>query len=357
VSILDAYILRKIMKPLLFVFLAFVSIFVLVDLFDHAHTFIDNNVKPEIVIKYYLYYMPMIVVLTAPVAMLLATLLSLGGLSRKNEVMAMKGSGVSLYRIAAPILLLAVAVSVGSLVVGEIYLPPATRARLQIKEDYLQRRARQSVRTDVIYVRPDGAMLFARRFNVKTRVLDDVTVEEFDRDLNPTRRIDAVTARWEGRRWLFEDGRIREFSEAGERATAFATFELPYDEPTPEDLETRKLQPEEMGYRDLRAYVMKLQASGNDARRLAVQLQLKTAFPFVTLIMTLIGAPLAAGARRSGFALAFTAALAISFIYYGLINVGTVLGTQGVLPAPLAAWIANIAFAGVGFWLLVKAPK
>ena len=106
-----------------------------------------------------------------------------------------------------------------------------------------------------------------------------------------------------------------------------------------------------------RAYIARLAASGSDPGDLAVQLQLKIAFPFITLIMTMIGAPLAAGARRTGFALSFAAALAISFLYYGLLQVGQVLGRQGMLPPTLGAWIGNIVFAGIGIWLMLRAPK
>ena len=356
-TILDSYMLKRIGKPLALVLIAFVGIFILIDLFDHASKFIDNKVGPDIVLLYYLYYMPWIVVLTAPVAMLLASLLAIGRLSRRSEIMAMKGGGLSLYRILAPVLLLAVALSFASLFVGEVVMPPATRRRLEIKETHLTRRADRAVRTDVIYIRPDGVMLLARRFNVGRQTLDEVTVEEFDDQSNPTTRIDAERGRWENGHWVLEKGRVRRFTPDGEEAYPFETYDLPYTEPSPDDLRTRRLEPEEMGYADLRNYVKKLRASGNNPRDLDVQLQLKISFPFVTLIMTLIGAPLAAATRRTGFALSFTAALAVSFVYFGLIQVGDVLGSQGLLPPVLAAWVGNIVFAGIGIWLLIRAPK
>lgn len=356
-SILDAYLLRKTLKPLALVFAAFVGIFVLVDLFDHAHTFIDNSVQIGTVLLYYLHYMPLIVVLTMPVAMLLATLLSLGGLARRREVMAMKGCGVSLHRMLAPHFLLALLLSLASMVLAETVLPPATSRRLEIEEQHIKKRPDQVTRNNVIYVRPDGAVFLARHLNTRRGSVEGVTVEEFDQDLKPVLRIDAESAKWDGGRWVLENGIIREFSDGSEATRTFDRYELPYTEPSPADLKSRKLQPEEMGYRALRAYIQRLVASGSDPGDLAVQLQLKIAFPFVTLIMTMIGAPIAAGARRTGFALSFTAALAISFLYYGLLQVGRVLGDQEVLSPALSAWTANIVFAGVGVWLMIKAPK
>ena len=139
--------------------------------------------------------------------------------------------------------------------------------------------------------------------------------------------------------------------------TNFDRLESEYSEPLPSELDVRKLEPDEMAYRELRSYIIRLRASGNDPRNLAVQLRLKTAFPFVIIIMTLLGGTLAAGARRSGFALSFAAAITISFFYYGVLQVGQVLGRQSMLVPWLAAWISNIIFIGVGALLMARAPK
>jgi lipopolysaccharide export system permease protein len=356
-TILDAYVVRKLVKPFAIVLCLFVGIFVLVDLFDNAHSFIDNNVPVGVVLQYYVYYLPLIVVLTSPIAMLLATLLAVGALSRKNELMALKGSGVSLYRILAPVIATAVLVSALNVVIGELLLPPATRHRLLIKETSINRRASDIMTSDPIYVTTSGTMFLARRLNSRTRTLEQVTVEEFDEENSPTTRIDAETAVWEDGSWVFYDGSLRRFTATGEEVTAFERLAPGYTEPLPNQLDVRKLEPDEMAYRELRQYITRLRASGNNPRKLSVQLQQKIAFPFVTIIMTLLGGTLAAGARRSGFALSFAAALTVSFFYYGLLQVGQVLGRQGILEPWLAAWISNFVFVGVGAALLAKAPK
>jgi len=355
--ILDAYILARVLRPLGLVFAAFVGIFILVDLFDHAHTFIDNRVALTVVAAYYAYYMPLIVVLTAPVAMLLATLLAVGRLSQKNEIMAMKGSGLSLYRVLAPPLMLSLLVSLASIAVAETVLPPSTRQRLRIEEEHIKKKPDRVVRTDVIHLSPDGSILLARRFDTRRMLLEGVTIERFGRNLAPTERIDAASARWSGDHWILEDGQRRSFTGGAESSTSFKTYELPLTEPSPDDLRSRRLDPEEMSFRQLKRYIARLRAGGNDPGDLGVHLHLKIALPFATFIMTLIGAPLAAGARRTGFALSFTAALAISFLYYGLMQVGRVLGQQRIVAPPLAAWLANMAFAAVGVWLFARAPK
>ena len=356
--ILHTYILFRVLKPLILVFASFVVIYVLVDLFDHAHTFIDNRVPLRIILLYYFYSTPLIFVLTAPVAVLLATLLSVGGMARSNEVMAMKGAGLSLRRILFPVLGLALMISLATMVMGETILPPATRHRIAIEDDYLKRKSSDPrTRMDVIYVRPDGSMLLTRRYNTRRQFMEDITIEEFDDNLRPTMRIDAQSARWETDHWVLSSGRLRRFTPGGEETTPFETYVLSYAEPTPDDLVRRDLEPEERGYFDLRDYIAKLEATGNDPRTLKVALNLKIAFPFVTFIMTLMGAPLALGSRRSGFSLAFALALSTSFLYYGLVQVAQVLGRQGVLHPLLAAWSANILFVGVGLWIAARAQR
>jgi lipopolysaccharide export system permease protein len=357
VRTIDAYTLRRIAKPFAVVLCLLIGIFVLVDLFDHAHSFIDNDVRIGIILRYYLCYLPYIVVLTSPIAMLLATLLAIGGLSRRNELMALKGSGVSLYRILAPVLVLAAVVSLCNVLIGEVVLPEATRERLKIKETSISRKASEVITVDPIYVTPDGTMFLARRLNSRTKTLEEVTVETFDETSRPTTRIDAASAVWEDGRWVFYDGSARTFSGSSEKVRTFERFASEYREPSPGEMDVRKLEPDEMAYRELRAYIVRLRASGNDPLSLAVQLQLKIAFPLVVIIMTLLGATLAAGSRRSGFAVSFAAALAVSFFYFGVLQVGQVLGRQGILAPWLAAWVSNIIFAGVGVWLLVRAPK
>jgi len=355
--ILDSYIIRRLVTTLAVVFVAFLGIYVVVDLFDHAHSFIDNDVPLRMVILYYVYSTPWIVALTAPVAMLLATLLALGRLSKRNEIMAMKGSGISLYRILAPALVLAALLSVGTLLVGEYALPPATRARLDIEQTYIGKRADPRLRTDLIYMKTDGTMFLVRRYNTRTEIMEDVSVEEFDENVRLTSRIDARLGRWTGDHWVLEEGDLRRFTLDGEQITSFQTLDLPAGEPRPDDLIRRTLTPEEMGYRELKRYIDRRRAGGADADALLVELRLKLAFPFATLIMTLLGAPFAAGTRKSGFALSFAAALTTSFVYYGLIRVGQILGQQAVLPPGAAAWGANALFAAIGIGILVKTPK
>jgi lipopolysaccharide export system permease protein len=357
VSILDSYALRKVLKPFGMILAVFTGIFVIIDLFDHAHSFIDNQASLGAVLAYYVYYLPLIVVLTSPIAMLLATLLAVGGLARRNEIMALKGSGVSLYRILAPVLALAVLVSIANVVIGELVMPDATRNRLRIKQTHIDKRASEMVTSDPLFVTPDGTMFIARRLNSRTNTLEEVTVEEFDDNFMPVNRLDAAIAVWEDEAWVFYDGTVRSFSDDGDEVTRFERLDPGHREPHPDEMGVRKLEPDEMPYRELRAYILKLRASGRDPRRLAVHLQLKIAFPFVTVIMTLLGGALAAGARRTGFALAFAAALTVSFFYYGVLQVGQVLGRQGILVPWLAAWISNFLFIGVGAWLLARAPK
>ncbi len=214
--------------------------------------------------------------------MLLATLLSVGGLSRRNEIDGAQGLGRqspqdprSRYS-RCPFSSVSPTSSI-----GELVLPPATRQRLLIQETSITRRASQIITTDPVYVDPgrnDVPRAKAQLAHENARRGHGRAVR---RGQPPHQRIDAQSAVWEDGTWVFYGGSHRTFTKAGENGHRFERLDPGYSEPMPGELDVRKLEPEEMPYRELRSYIQRLHASGNDARNLAVQLQLKLSFPFV----------------------------------------------------------------------------
>ena len=112
-----------------------------------------------------------------------------------------------------------------------------------------------------------------------------------------------------------------------------------------------------MGYFELAEYVKLKKRSGQVVAKEATDLHLKIAFPLVSFIIVLFGAPLAANPKRSGLAIGFAVSLFISFVYYTLIRMSQSLGYSERLPPLLAAWAANILFAIIGTILLMKSKK
>jgi len=377
--ILDRYLIRQFCFVLFFSLIAFWVIFLIVDLVEHLDKFIDKHTPLLVVTKYYFYYTPYILVLSLPVAMLLSCLFSLGQLAKHNELTAMKSAGISLYRILLPLFALSFSISLLVIVFGGSVVPLTYRKMMEVKTVEIEKgkRERNVILNNVFVQGEDGRIFHLATYDTKEKIGTDVLVQRFEKN-RLKEEIRAKRVRWENEGWLFEDGVERIFSDTSEEPGSFeegVTESMerkasqmekyqPFDrlfrldlKIKPAALVQRQKKPEEMGYFELANYVKVKKRSGQVVAKETTDLHLKIAFPFVNFIIVLFGAPLAANPKRSGLAIGFAISLFISFVYYTLIRMGQSFGYSEKLPPLLAAWSANILFAILGIFLLVKAKK
>jgi len=356
--ILDRYILREFLKNLALSLGVFVLLVLTVDLWQRIDTFIDHETPARTVFRYYVYQIPYILSITLPMAMLLAGLFSVGQLSRNNELMAIKSVGLPIRRTLAPLLLLAAALSGLSLLFDEYVVPPANQEMHRIENYDIKKTPRRTgaIRRNVHLLGHGGRIYLVKIYNTDSREMTDVVIQRFARNAL-VERLDAKRASWDDQGWLFDDGVVRTFSDSGEVAIPFSHLRRPDIAETPEDFATEEKDPEDMNFKELGEYIRKVRAGGADVGKLHVQLHLKIAFPFASLIVVLLGASLSAFRRKSGLAFGFGVSLALCFVYYGIMRVSEVMGQDTALPAPLAAWLANLLFAAAGIVLLIRAEK
>jgi len=349
--------------------------------------YIDKQASVFLVIKYYLYYTPYILVLALPVAMLLACLFSLGQLAKHNELTAMKSSGISLYRILLPLFVLSFLISLFVIGFGESVVPLAYQKMMEVKTVEIEKGQRETnlMLNNVFIQGDDGRIFHVATYDIKAKTGSDALVQRFEEN-RLKEEIRAKRVRWDNNGWVFEDGVERIFSNASgeiqspEDSSRVNTDSTkanavgknlsekeeyhPFDrlfrldlKTKPEALIRRQKKSDEMGYFELAEYVKIKKRSGQLVAKETTDLHLKIAFPFVSFIIVLFGAPLAANPKRSGLAIGFAVSLFISFVYYTLIRMGQSFGYSEKLPPLLAVWAANILFAILGTILLVKAKK
>lgn len=354
--ILDRYLLREFASYLLMGLLAFVGIFVIVDVFEKIDTFVDAQAEPLLVLRFYASYVPVVVVLILPVALLLASLLSLGRFARYHELTAMRVAGQSLFRIYLPVFSLALALSAASFALGEMVVPEANHRRKKIMDQEIkQRPSFPSRRQDVRYIGLGGRIYIIGTYDTQRKLMRDLVVQEFAGG-TLGRRIDARQGQWKDDHWELMTGYVRTFSGDSLGSERFDRLRLEVPE-RPEDFAKEERDPEVMGYAELRRWIERFRQSGGEARPYLVDLHLKLASPLTNLITVLIGASLSTRVRRGGTALGFGLSLVISFVYYSFIRAAQALGHGGALPPVLAAWIANLIFGGLGVLLLVRAQR
>ncbi len=356
-TIIDRYLTKRFLQVLTFSLLAFILIFVIVDLIENLDRYINNKFPIAAVAEYYLNFLPFIVVLILPVAMLLASLYSMGNLARNNEIVAMKAAGISLYRLFLPVLTVAFLISLLSMGVADALVPRATQRQTQINEHYLRNRPPRK-RLDNVYLRDEqGRRISMRSFNTENNTGSVVSIRRFN-DSQLVSRIDARRMAWEDSLWMLYDGYERLFSEESEEARPFAALPLQNTSVRPEDIARLLKKPEEMSYAELKDFINEVRRNGGNPARWLVDLHLKLAVPFANFIVVLFGLPLAsAQTRRSGAAKGFGISLAVTFIYFGILKTSQALGHNGKLEPVTAAWLANAVFAVVGIAVLAKAKK
>ena len=357
--LLDRYILSQFLKALLFSLLAFVLIFVLVDVFEKLDFLIDHKVTLPLAGLFYLYQIPFIVVLVMPVAMLLASMATTGALARHHELISMKAAGLHLYRIFLPLFLLGLAVSLATLVVGETLIPATNRLKGELERRRIRQESQvdRNVRYRFLYDGAQGRQFYIKRLDAAAGAMDSVSLLQLDRNHNIVLRIDARRGDWDGRRWVLADVIRRQFRPDGsEQADSLSSLALDGPE-TPGDFVEPVLLPDEMGFFELRRYIDRIRRSGGDVQRSVVDLYLKLSFPFANFIILLFGLPILSGARRSGTALTFAVSMLICFAFWGILQTGRALGHSGSLSPLLAAWLPNLVFGAVGAVLLHRAPK
>jgi lipopolysaccharide export system permease protein len=359
VRIHDRYVLGDFWRNLGIGLLAFTVIYVTVDVTEEINTYIDNHARFTDIALYYLFKIPWILALIMPVSVLLATVFALGKLSKQNELTAFISSGTSLVRVALPIIVSSLLISLFVMAFGEYVVPEANRRSLRIKHVVIEKQKEEDTsryRSNVHYQGEQGRTYYAETYDVVLKALMNVILYEYRGD-NLERRIDAKKAYWDGSEWIFVDGAVRVFTKDGEKIETFAKLPMKGLLERPEDFSKEEIAPEEMNFRQLDAYIDKLARSGGPVDKYRVDLYFKFSFPFTSLIFAMIGAALSSAKRKPSMATGFGLTLLISFTYYGVLRIGQGLGHSGVIDPLVGAWMGNIVFVVIGGLLLYRANQ
>jgi LPS export ABC transporter permease LptF/LPS export ABC transporter permease LptG len=355
---LDRYILREFVKILAFVLLSTAILFLIVDYTEIVEEVTAHKISYDIVASYYRYFVLQVLDWTLPVSVLLATLITFGGLAKNNEITAIKANGVSLYRVALPIVVIATLISALSYFLLDFVLPYSNQRVAELRDLI---RGRQTPRSFTLPQRQwtfgKGRYLFNYlTYDKKNRALTETQVFEFDSDrFKLSRRVWADEARFDGTGWVFINGWVRSFSADG--TSSFTPIDTPvrlhYPE-RPDYFEVEAKTPNQMTFAELRRYIQTLRTSGYAADDLAVDLWKKTSWPFISLVMALIALPFAFRIGKRGALYGVGIALALGFIYWTVFGVFTKFGEVGSLPAALSAWSANILFSIAATYLFLN---
>lgn len=345
-TILDRYCTKEFLRYLLIIIISLVSLYLLVDFFGRVRMFISNGATIFQICSFFLFSIPMFIWQILPASILMASFVAFGSLSRSNEIMAMKACGISLYRIALPIIIIALFLSGFSFVMSEFVTPTTNQKAKRIKlVDIQKQESLGTFKENQIWFRAQDSIYNIKVFNPRLNNLQGITIYQVDKNMRLLKRIDAAEGKWNKNKWILSNVILTTFKPNSfpvleKFATQDATLPI-----APEDLKDAQKEAENMGYRELRKYIREIQSSGYDATSYLVDLYGKVAFPFANIILAVIGfASSLQGRKSTSKTQGFAAGVIIGFSYWIVFAFAISLGKAEVLSPLLAAWIANIIF-------------
>lgn len=358
-SILNRYIAVTWLRLFTLCLGSFVAIYLVLDMMDKIPRYLRAGGAISDIATFFLNKLPEMVGQTAAFSTLMATLLTLGLLSRSSEITAMRSCGISLLRISLPMLILGLVASILLLVNAEMIVPKSYERMDFIERVRIKKQGVNAVfKLNNIWFRNDSMILQARAFDPQKRMLKGVTVWTMDDSLTPVSRIDADRAEFKDGRWTLRQLEVKDFSTGtGYRATAVPSMEIALSLKV-DDLKVLDNNADNLSYRKLREYAENLQRGGYQAFRYMTMMHSKISSPFAAFVMVVLGIPFAMrNSRSGGVALGIGASVGIGFGYFVINAVLLSYGRSGVLPAVVAAWGANIIFCLVGVWLAMTVKR
>ena len=354
VSLLDQYVAKQYFNIVALAFVGLLGIFYISTFIDLSDKLFKGETTLAMIGEYFWYATPQFVYYVLPISALIATLITIGVLTKSSELTVMKACGISLYRASFPLLLFSLIWSGVLFSMSESFLADANRRANELRRVIRGGGAQfYDVLSRKWIVSPDGSIYNYSHFDPAETVLHDLHTYRFAEDewrliRRAYARYVLYDERWEGREiWT------RDFDADLSPGAFKAASELELPLESPAYFATERPDAERMNYRELDTYISELSASGVDVVALRVALQGKLSFPFVTLVLTLIAVPFAVTTGQHGALYGIGIGIVLALSYWVVISIFSAIGSAGLLTPLLAAWAPNVLFGGSALYMLL----
>ena len=363
--LLDAYVVREFFGMFLMVLASFVSLMLVFTFFELVGDIIRNHIALTTVGDYLLNLAPSMIYAITPLAVLIAVLVTFGVLNRNSEIVAMKATGISLYRLVVPVVSISAILAIALFMFDDYYLPAANRRQESLRST-IKGRPPQT------FLHPEEKWMFGQSgqgepahifyyqfFDRDDDAFANLSVFEF----NPStfalsRRIYASRVIWDEKTesWRFLNGWVRNIDGNNSEYIEFKNTSFSEIREDPGYFKKENLQSQEMNFQQLGAYIRDLRQSGFDTMRLRVALWHKLAYPLIAVIMAVMAIPFALSMGRRGSLTGIAVAISVALAYWVVDGLFGAMGNVNYLPAVLAAWSPDVLFGLTGGYLLLRTP-
>jgi LPS export ABC transporter permease LptF/LPS export ABC transporter permease LptG len=360
-QLLDIFLLRNFLFYFVLLTAGFIVLFEVFTFFELLDDIAQHRTGLLSVVNYFRFLTSYLFYQLAPLAALVSVLVSLGVMAKNNELVALKAAGISLYRLALPLLLAGLALSAGLVLLDDTYLPYANQRQDALRNEIKGRPAQT-------YYQPRGQWIFGENskvynyefFDPDRQLFGGLNVLELDpATFEIRRRIYAARAHWDNQQkiWILESGWLREFHHGS--MTNYVPFlgnalsEL--NEP-PAYFNREVRQSYQMSWWELKQYIVDLGNAGFDVARLSVQLQKKLSFPLIAPIIILLAIPFSIVVGTRGAIGGLALGVGIAIVYWAASALTEAMGAVGQLPPMVAGWAPDTIFGFLGLYFFLKMP-
>jgi lipopolysaccharide export system permease protein len=355
-TLISKYIASTIIRYYGLGLLAVLGMVITIDYLTHMDEFLKAQISLWRALQFVLLKLPFISTQLMPVILLMAILIAFGLMSKHNELVILNAGGVSIYSLFKPVI--AICVAVGLLI---FFLSESINPVTMLKANDIQqreiRKKKVALKKENIWIKGPRMITHIAFFHASGNTAQGFTHYIFDEGFRLIRRLDAKRAEFENGQWVLYDG-LDQVLDKNANVFRAGNFDVLYEdlELNPTEFSEIVRRSEEMNVRQLAAYVERVEKEGYSAHEYRVDLYHKTAYPFVCVIMGLIGMGLTARKKLTqGLAIAVSMGIGIAFLYWIFQSFCLSLGYGGILPPLVAAWGANFIFLGGGILLLINA--
>lgn len=358
--IVDIYVLRRFLYYFAVIMGAFTLLFETFTFFELLDDIARHHAPFLVVVNYFRYLIPYLLYQLSPLGALVAVLVTLGVLSKNNEIVAFKASGISLYRIALPLLMVGVLLSGLLLILDDTYLPYANQRQDALRNQIKGRPAQTYTRPQRWIFGENDKVYNYDFFDPGQKLFGGLTVVELDpATFQMRRRVYATRARWldTEKTWVLESGWVRDFADGTVvRYDPFKVTTLAELVEPPSYFNREVVQAFQMSWRDLRRYIEGLQRAGFDVSSLTVQWHKKLAYPLIAPISMMLAIPFALLVGSRGAVGGVALGVGIAIVYWAISALLEAMGGIGQLPPFMSAWSPDLMFFFVGLYFFFKMP-
>jgi lipopolysaccharide export system permease protein len=356
----ERHIVKRLLKGFVFFIGSLIVFFIVLHWVEYSDDFLDGGATVrEIFTVFYPSYIPEIIRLTSPLALFLSCIYLTGTLAQQLQLTALQTSGVSLYRLMRPYVVVGALVTVFMFGFNGWVVPRTNEVVVQYENEYLPHGERTVDLSEIHRQNTPRTVLSVGYYDKERTRGHDVSLQEFAPSSRLVSRLDAERMEWIDslETWRMHDAVHRSFTAQGiaqqQHSTLDTTLQI-----YPRDLARSQNDVAAMTIPDARDYLAALRRAGaGNLERPLVAYYNKFAYPVANLILILIGVPLAAVRRRGGQAVRFAVGLFTAFVYLATQKLTEPFGYSGALPPSLTAWLPHLAFAIVALVILWQARK